>query len=363
MDAQASMDKIKLVVSDFHLGRGRYLEDRTPNPLEDFFCDEMFVEFLEHHSSGAYAHSDVELILNGDFFNMLEVEEDEVFPEVLTQRVAVEKTRKILDGHPDLFRSMRGFMAEDAHGMTFVIGNHDAGLLWPDVQALVRRALSERVRFRDVAYVFDGFHVEHGQQFEDYHRIDPEAIFVTEGVREPILNLPWSAYFVADFLNRMKKERPFLDKIHPFRNYFAWAMLFDFRFALRMMARMVGFYFRNRFHRSAYRRAKFVLTPRLLRCFSNSSSLDGHARKILLATDCHTVILGHTHRGLHRRMGPDKEYLNTGTWNEVTTLEIGRLGTSSQRTYVLIEYPASGRPHARLKVWHGRHRIEEDAVG
>ncbi len=357
------MDKIKLVVSDFHIGRGRYLADRTPNPLEDFFHDEKFAEFLECHSTGDYRDSDVELILNGDFLNMLEVDEDEVFPEVLTERVAVEKTGKILDGHPELFGAMGAFLATDRHHMAFVVGNHDAGLLWPGVRELVRRRISPRVRFYDVAYVFDGFHVEHGQQFEELVRLDPDAIFVTEGVPAPILNLPWGAYFVADFLNGIKKERPFLDKIRPFSNYLAWAMIFDFRFAVRTILRMVAFYFRNRFHRSAYRREKFVLTRRSVWSVSLSASLDACARKILESTDCHTVIFGHTHRCLHRRMGPDKEYLNTGTWTDVTILEIGHLGTSSQRTYVLIEYPDEGRPRARLKVWHGKYRIEEDVVG
>ena len=104
-------------------------------------------------------------------------------------------------------------------------------------------------------------------------------------------------------------------------------------------------------------------TPRRVRSVSISASLDACARRILSAPGCHTVIFGHTHRALHRRMGPDKEYLNSGTWNDVTTLEIGHLGTSSKRTYVLIEYPREGRPRARLKVWHGQHRIEEDEVG
>jgi len=100
-----------------------------------------------------------------------------------------------------------------------------------------------------------------------------------------------------------------------------------------------------------------------VRSISITASLDACARKILESTGCHTVVFGHTHRGLHRRMGPDKEYLNTGTWNDVTTLEIGHLGTSSRRTYVLIDYPQEERPRAHLKVWHGKYRIEEDAMG
>ena len=39
--------KLKLVISDFHIGKGRYLPDGRKNYLEDFYQDEKFAEFLE----------------------------------------------------------------------------------------------------------------------------------------------------------------------------------------------------------------------------------------------------------------------------------------------------------------------------
>lgn len=57
--------KIKLVISDFHLSRGRWLADGRRNPLEDFHQDGRFKEFLEYYSTG--------MIINGDFFDPLNV--------------------------------------------------------------------------------------------------------------------------------------------------------------------------------------------------------------------------------------------------------------------------------------------------
>src|SRR4051794_761153 len=65
--------KIKLVVSDFHLSRGKWLPNGRRNPLEDFHQDVKFKEFLEHYSTDAHADFDVELIINGDFFDPLTV--------------------------------------------------------------------------------------------------------------------------------------------------------------------------------------------------------------------------------------------------------------------------------------------------
>ena len=60
------MKKVKLVVSDFHIGSGSVLPDGCPNLLEDFIYDGLFIDFLQHYTSGKYDAADVELIINGD---------------------------------------------------------------------------------------------------------------------------------------------------------------------------------------------------------------------------------------------------------------------------------------------------------
>src|SRR5690242_12756231 len=102
------VEKIRLVISDFHISRGKWLKDGRRNPLEDFHQDEKFRQFLDHYSQGAYASTDVELIVNGDFFDPLAVLPIPMgrgdlpeynYPLEVEEFGAVEKFAAILDGH------------------------------------------------------------------------------------------------------------------------------------------------------------------------------------------------------------------------------------------------------------------------
>ena len=87
------------------------------------------------------------------------------------------------------------------------------------------------------------------------------------------------------------------------------------------------------------------------------------AKKILKNDRVHTVIFGHSHNYQYRQWRAEKEYFNTGTWTELTSLDITSLGKITKLTYVMIEYPEDGvRPRGRLKEWRGFHRIEEDVA-
>ena len=87
------------------------------------------------------------------------------------------------------------------------------------------------------------------------------------------------------------------------------------------------------------------------------------AKKILADSRVHTVIFGHTHVYEYRQWGTQKEYFNTGTWTELTSLDIVSLGKITKLTYVLLDYmDQDTRPRGRLKEWKGFHRIEEDVA-
>ena len=91
--------------------------------------------------------------------------------------------------------------------------------------------------------------------------------------------------------------------------------------------------------------------------------LSESARRILQDDRIHTVVFGHSHVYQYRQWGHDMEYFNTGTWTDLTSLDIASLGKITKLTYVLLEYPDDGeRPRGRLKEWHGYHRIEEDVA-
>ena len=126
--------KLKLVVSDFHLGKGPYREDGSVNVFEDFRQDGKFAQFLDYHSDGEWRDAEVELILNGDFFNLLSVDLDGRMQEAITERVSVEKIEAILRGHPVLFEALARFARGPGRSVTFIMGNHDPGLLFAGVR-------------------------------------------------------------------------------------------------------------------------------------------------------------------------------------------------------------------------------------
>ena len=91
--------------------------------------------------------------------------------------------------------------------------------------------------------------------------------------------------------------------------------------------------------------------------------LSSSAKKILNDNRIHTVIFGHTHVYEYRQWGNQKEYFNTGTWTELTSLDVVSLGKITKLTFVLLEYrDQETRPRGRLKEWKGFHRIEEDVA-
>ena len=61
---------------------------------------------------------------------------------------------------------------------------------------------------------FDGVHIEHGNQHEVQNRVDPRKMFLTKGLPEPILNLPWGSDLFISLLMRLKRVRPYINSIN-----------------------------------------------------------------------------------------------------------------------------------------------------
>jgi len=353
------MKKLKLIVSDFHMGRGRYLKDGSINPVEDFIYDEKFAEFLDYYSRGNYKNYEMELIVNGDFFNLL-IMPKEGPVDVITERSAVATINEIFDGHPVVMDALAK-LCSPKRQVSFIVGNHDQGLLWPGVQEALRKRVSRKIRIFHRAYTFDGFYVEHGHQNEILHRFNTDKISVMSRYhREPVQNLSWGSYFVLDFLDPLRQERPYIYVVKPFRIYLRWAFMDDFRFFWRMLYMLIRFYLKNRIHKDVQRRKKFHVSIENIRESWLHNSTERSARNILKEGRYHTVIYGHTH-GYRKKQFDGGTYINTGTWNDMVNLSVGSLGRYSRLTYALINYKG-GTPSATLKAWRGLYRIEEDVL-
>ena len=350
---------LKLVVSDFHLGKGPYREDGSVNVFEDFRCDGKFAEFLDYHRAGDHADDEVELVVNGDFFNLLSVDLDGRFSDAITERVAVEKTDAIIRGHPLVFEALKRFAAAPGHGVVFVMGNHDPGLLFPGVREAVTRAVGGKHAYVLDGYDFDGVHVEHGMQHEPMNAFNPKRYFVERG-GELAINLPLGSRYIIEVLNGEKALRPYIDKVAPFRRYFMWALFNDPAVVFNISAKSLHFGVR-----ALLKKIPHVdeVSPRQilerLVLFTAFPTLEREAKHLLARRGFNTVIMGHTHVPLYREYARDKVYINTGTWNPMTSLDMGNLGRTEVLTYAHVEW-VDGTPRARLREWRGLQRPAED---
>lgn len=364
--------KFKLVVSDFHLGKGRYFRDGTQNILEDFVYDREFAEFLTYYRTGEFADAEVELILNGDILNLLQMDTYGVHTHLITERSVIRAVEKIVAGHPEFFQALRRFAAAPHHSIVYIVGNHDAGMLWPGPRKVFSEAVGATVTFCDVSYKADGIYVEHGQQHERFAQVDMRRPFITRGLPEPVLNLPWGSLYVAIMMPKIKQERAHVDKVRPFWAFIRWVMIHDFWWGLKTALRTLKFIFntilfKNRYQIHQGMRATFGL----LKEITLYPDFDKIAFRILEEyEDVHTVIFGHTHILKYRQWREGKEYYNEGTWNETTNLFLDDYGRQVRLTYAFIEYPFHAGPHAgktprpkvRLKQWHGVWKPESDLL-
>ncbi len=363
------MRKIKLVISDLHLGRGRTLPGGATNPLEEFYFGQKLVEFLQYYSSGEFRDAEVELVINGDFLNCLQVDYRGHFLTVITESISVEIIQSILDGHPEVFEALRVFASESRRTITYIVGNHDQCMLWPAARAQFDEACKSNVKYKNLVYFFDGVHIEHGHMHEAANRFDPKRFFLKKNLAEPILNLPFGSHFFVDFVLRLKHINPHVDKIRPFRRMIRWAIVNEFSFTVSSIAKLVKYFAKVIFVKDA--RRQFPV-KRILKVLAESAifpDLSEAARRVLNDERVNIVIFGHSHVYQYRQWGLDKEYFNTGTWTDITSLDIQSLGKITKLTYVLLEYTddasvtadrPNGRPRGRLKEWRGFHRIEED---
>ena len=101
----------------------------------------------------------------------------------------------------------------------------------------------------------------------------------------------------------------------------------------------------------------------MIEAFSRPS-LEGVAETLFTSSQADalpydTIIMGHNHQATVRVFPGGKQYINTGTWTPITSLELANLGHRVLRTYALIEI-VEGKARATLKIWNGRSQICDD---
>lgn len=329
-----------LVVSDFHLGKGRYFKNGEINLLEDFEEDVRFVEFVEFHCTNNYREKSVQLVLNGDFLNLLQIENYGVFSPLITEQRTLDALVSIKNGHENIFKSLKKFVQTPHKKLIYIIGNHDAAMYWPKAQELFCQLVGGSVGSVEFAMHKNilGIHIEHGHRFEAINNIPTSNYFTHAPNGDKILNLPWGGRFCIEVLPALKKERPYLDKIRPVGHYVRWCFFHDFRFFIKMCNNVVGYFMRSGIKRYLSEKKGFIHAFWFLKNFAIFPQFFKKAKKILIKNkEVHTVILGHTHISEWRKFPDGKLYFNTGTWNSIASLDSGLHQDLRHLTYVHIE--------------------------
>ena len=357
--------QIRVVVSDFHIGTGS--PRGSFNPYEDFHEDERFAELLAHYTSGEYDEAHVELVLNGDIFDLLKVRVGGVWPDDVTETIAVEKLRQCIRGHSTVLDALHDFVSRGRTRVTYIPGNHDIELMLPGPQQeLVERIAGEPDRHRvqfitrtDTYHLPEGIQIRHGHQWEAIHRYDYRNLTVSRHGRDPVIVQPWGSLFVLKVLNPAKMERYLIDHIVPLRRMLFLGMFLDFRFTVKTLFRTVYHFIRTRFSRRGNILRRFVDTLRIMRDeFSPLAEFDRIAMRTLRRTQgVHTLIAGHSHGPRCRVLENGKLYINTGSWVRILNLDLQHLGQDSGLTYAVVDSVDGREPRTTLNRWYGTHRI------
>jgi UDP-2,3-diacylglucosamine pyrophosphatase LpxH len=333
------------------------------NSLEDFTYDEKYSEFLHYYTTGKFSDHEVELIFNGDILNFLQIDYHGHYLTVITEPICMNILRRIIKGHPAFFKAVRDFAAKPGNSVTYVVGNHDQAMLWPSTREAFNEACGTTVRFKNIVYFFDGVHIEHGHMHEAANRLDPRKFFLKKNLAEPILNLPFGSHFFVEFVLKIKHKYPHVDKIRPFNRMMRWALFNETFFTIRNVISLIFYFLKSALTNDPRRMFPFSRIVRVLLESAVFPDLSESARRVLQDERVHTVCFGHSHVYQYRQFAEDREYFNTGTWTDLTSLDIASLGKITKLIYVVFEYPDDGgRPRGRLKEWHGYHRIEEDVA-
>lgn len=362
---------LKLIISDCHLSAGRKLQGQS-NPHEDFHYDDEMVEFIGYFDQLARdrygSEVELELVLNGDFLDFLNVPVRGEFEELITEIVALEKTEAILMGHAKVFRAFREFVSKPNRRITYLIGNHDAELLFPGVRERLTLAMdperkfpSDRVQVlaqESLDYPDLGIQIRHGNQLEVGSDINYARPLIPLASGQEVLNLPWSSSYVLKVINPLKHEREHLDKIRPIKVFVLLGLFVDPLFTIRFSFLSLFYFIKTRIAPALRSWREFKHGIEVIRSESKLFlNLEEEARVILDQVPwVQCLVLGHTHRPMHREYADGKQYANSGTWTKMVDLDWRLLNAPFRRTFVFLEaYEEEGQPkvRCRLEQWLG----------
>ena len=211
-------DRLLVVLSDIEMGAG--------GPTDDFPHSDFLGEVIRSYGERPFHRLPIDLVFNGDTFDLLKTSYQGAFPRHITAEVALGKFRRIAAAHPAFFDAVRQFLGESRSGaarrVAFLVGNHDPEIQFPEVKQAIRELcdVDGRISFPGDSLDIGKVHIEHGHQLDPSFRMDAAVPFVRFDGQE-VLNISWASAALLDTIMPMQPLLCFHDRLKPKSEVFA----------------------------------------------------------------------------------------------------------------------------------------------
>jgi UDP-2,3-diacylglucosamine pyrophosphatase LpxH len=363
-----------IIISDLHLGAGESVFNRK-NFLEDFHYDKELIEFIEYHSSGYFNERSIELIINGDFFDLLAVPFVKYFDdEFWSEEAALDKLKMIVNAHSGVISALRNFLSFPNNKLTYILGNHDSELILPKLQEYVFELfpIEDRSKFQllineDTVYIpVEGIVLKHGHEYEIAHHFSSKSIATDEFGKRYFIP-PWGSYYVARVINKFKEGRDYINAVRPINKFIINGLIYDTLYTLRFAFSNITYFAMVRFLLIFKQNKKLSEiingVKQEMQLFKDYESLTEDLIKS--SPNIHALIVGHTHDPVFREYEDGSIFINTGTWTKMYNLDFGKNFQGSRLTFARVDVQdieedqseKFGHLQISLNEWKGRNDL------
>ena len=344
---KSNIKKTILVISDLHLGAG-FIVNKRKNFLEDFHYDKELIEFIEYHGSMHYQEREVELIINGDFLDLLAVPFVPYFDdEFWSEQASLDKLKMIINAHPGVFEALRNFLTFPNNRLVYIIGNHDAELIFESLRQYIFDQFPKEDQFKfkillntDEVYIpEEGVVLKHGHEYELAHHFDPVKSIATDVEGKKYFIPPWGSYYVTRVINKFKEGRDYINAVRPINKFMINGIIYDSLYTMRfafanfyyfLMVRFVMIFKQNKKIMEVLKHVK-----KEIQLFQNYEALTEEF--VTNNADVHALIVGHTHDPIFREYDDGSVFINTGTWTKMYNLDFGKNFYGARLTFARVD--------------------------
>lgn len=339
--------KTILVISDLHLSAGASVGKRK-NFLEDFHYDKELIEFIEYYGSMHYQDRSVELIINGDFVDLLAVPFVKYFDdEFWSEEAALCKLKMIVDAHGEVFASLKNFLTFPNNRLVYIIGNHDSELILPALKEYLIDLFPKEDQYKfqildnfETTYIPEpGIVIKHGHEYELAHHFHPEKSISIDSSGRKYFIPPWGSYYVIRVVNKFKEERDYINAVRPINKFIINGIIYDSLYTLRFLLSNIFYFWMVRFVMIFKQKRSLVEVwenvKNEMQLFKNYEELT--EEYVTTQSSVHAFIVGHTHCPVFREYDDGSIFINTGTWTKMYNLDFGKNYHGARLTFAKID--------------------------